>query len=84
VVSIAQGVRYYTHVTYAAYTTKKGYENWATPLAEVDLKVGGFIKSNYNKEGKIGYKNNPKYISLMNYFIPVNEKILMNLIMHPD
>jgi hypothetical protein len=37
-----------------AYTTKKGYESWAAPLAEVDLKVGGFIKSNYNKEGKIG------------------------------
>ena len=124
-----------------AYTTKKGYESWAAPLAEVDLKVGGFIKSNYNKEGKIGdsttivthiinyvpkklitlqaeitdnfpefmikeakdfynviyfnemeneytsvksfgigYKNNPKYLSLMNYFIPANEKILMNLI----
>lgn len=124
-----------------AYTTKKGYESWAAPLAEVDLKVGGFIKSNYNKEGEIGdsttivthiinyvpkrlitlqaeitdsfpefmkddakgfynviyfdelengdtqiksygigYKNNPKYLSLMNYFIPANEKILMNLI----
>ena len=124
-----------------AYTTKKGYESWAAPLAEVDLKVGGFIKSNYNKEGKIGdsttivthiinyvpkrlitlqaeitdnfpefmkkeakdfynviyinemkdgytsvksfgigYKNNPKYLSLMNFFIPANEKILMNLI----
>jgi len=126
-----------------AYTTKKGYERWAAPLAEVDLKVGGFIKSNYNKDGKIGdsttiithiinyvpktlitlqaeitdnfpefmkkeakdfynviyfeemkdgytsvksygigYKNNSKYLSLMNYFIPANEKILMNLITH--
>ncbi|MBD3864689.1 SRPBCC family protein [Olleya marilimosa] len=124
-----------------AYTTKKGWENWAVPLAEVDLKVGGFIKTNYNKQGKIGdsttivthiinyvpkrlltlqaeitdnfpefmkddakdffnviyfdelenghtniksfgigYKNNPKYLSLMNYFIPANEKTLMNLI----
>ena len=124
-----------------AYTTKKGWENWAVPLAEVDLKVGGFIKTNYNEQGKIGdsttifthiinyvpkklltlqaeitdnfpefmkddakdfynviyfdelengdtniksfgigYKNNPKYLSLMNYFIPANEKTLMNLI----
>ena len=124
-----------------AYTTKKGWENWAVPLAEVDLKVGGSIKTNYNEQGKIGdsttivthiinyvpkrlltlqaeitdnfpkfmkddakdffnviyfddlengyttiksfgigYKNNPKYLSLMNYFIPANEKTLLNLI----
>lgn len=124
-----------------AYTTKKGWENWAAPLAEVNLRVGGFIKTNYNAQGKIGdsttiithiinyvpkrlltlqaeltdnfpefmkedakdfynviyfdelangdtniksfgigYKNNPKYLSLMNYFIPANEKTLINLI----
>ncbi|MBR9845401.1 MAG: SRPBCC domain-containing protein [Algicola sp.] len=124
-----------------AYTTKKGWENWAVPLAEVDLKVGGVIKTNYNEQGKIGdsttivthiinyvpkrlltlqaeitdnfpefmkkdakdfyniiyfdelengqttiksfgigYKNNPKYLALMNYFIPANEKTLMKLI----
>lgn len=124
-----------------AYTTKKGWESWAAPLAEVDLKVGGFIKTNYNKAGKIGdsttivthivnyvpkklitlqaeitdnfpefikkeakdfyniiyfdkrgdgstsvksfgigYKNNPKYLSLIKYFIPANEKLLLNLI----
>jgi uncharacterized protein YndB with AHSA1/START domain len=124
-----------------AYTTKKGWENWAVPLAEVDLKVGGYIKTNYNAEGTIGdsttivthiinyvpkrlltlqaeitdnfpefmkedaedfynviyfdelenghthirsfgigYKNDPRYLSLMNYFIPANEKTLMSLI----
>ena len=124
-----------------AYTTKKGWESWAVPLAEVNLKVGGYIKTNYSKGGKIGdsttivthiinyvpkrlitlqaeitdnfpdfmkqeakdfynviyfgetkdgktnvksfgigYKNNPKYLSLMNYFIPANERTLMNLI----
>jgi len=128
---------------WSAYTTKKGWENWAVPLAEIDLKVGGFIKTNYNKAGKIGdsttivthiinyvpkklitlqaeitdnfpefmkkeakdfyniiyfneiekgktsvksygigYKNNPKYLSLMEYFIPANEKLLMNLILY--
>lgn len=126
-----------------AYTTKEGWESWAVPMAEVDLKVGGFIKTNYNIEGKIGdsttivtniinyvpnrlitlqaeitnnfpdfmkkeakdffnviyfdetesgmtnvksfgigYKNNPKYLSLMEYFIPANEKTLMSLIQY--
>ena len=124
-----------------AYTTKEGWESWAAPIAEVELKVGGFIKTNYNEEGKIGdkstivthiinyvpnrlltlqaeitdnfpefmkkeakdfyniiyfdelkkgvthvksfgigYKNNPKYLGLMKFFIPANEKTLMNLI----
>ena len=124
-----------------AYTTKEGWENWAVAIAEVDLKVGGTIKSNYNKEGSIGdattivthivnyvpqqlitlqaeitdnfpefmkkeaddfynvitflqtpeghtqvqsfgigYKNTPKFLELMNYFIPANEQSLMNLI----
>ncbi|MEC7265126.1 MAG: SRPBCC domain-containing protein [Bacteroidota bacterium] len=124
-----------------AYTTSKGWESWAAPLAEVDLKVGGVIKTNYNENGKIGdsttivtrilnyvpkklltlqaeltenfpefmkedakdfynviyfteldngdtyvesfgigYKNNPKYLALMNYFIPANEMTLMKLI----
>nr|WP_297787943.1 SRPBCC domain-containing protein [uncultured Allomuricauda sp.] len=124
-----------------AYTTKQGWENWAVPLAEVDLKVGGTIKTNYNKDGAIGdsttivthiinyapkklitlqaeitdnfpdfmkkeaedfynviyfndmgdgytkvesygigYKNTPKYLELMNYFIPANEQTIMSLI----
>ncbi|MBF4984746.1 SRPBCC domain-containing protein [Nonlabens mediterrranea] len=124
-----------------AYTTKKGWESWAVPIAEIDLKVGGTIKTNYNKLGSIGdsttivthiinyvpkrtltlqaeitdnfpefmkddaqdfynviyfnplddnttqiksygigYKNNPKYLSLMNYFITANEKTLLKLI----
>ena len=124
-----------------AYTTKEGWESWAVPLAEVELKVGGFIKTNYNKEGEIGdsttivthivnyvpntlitlqaeitdnfpefmkkeaknfynviyfneladgvthvksfgigYKNNPKYLGLMKYFIPANERTLLSLI----
>jgi len=124
-----------------AYTTKEGWESWAVPIAEVDLKVGGFIKTNYNKLGKIGdsttivthivnyvprrlitlqaeitdnfpefmkkeakdfynviyfdelengstsmksfgigYKSTPKYLALMRYFIPANEKMLIKLI----
>ncbi len=37
-----------------AYTTKNGWESWATALAEVDIKNGGLIRTNYNKNGKIG------------------------------
>jgi uncharacterized protein YndB with AHSA1/START domain len=37
-----------------AYTTKEGWESWAVPLAEVDFRVGGMIRTNYNKEAGIG------------------------------
>lgn len=124
-----------------AYTTKKGWERWATALAEVKLKNGGLIRTNYNKNGKIGdsttiilhiknyvpkklitlqaeltnnfpefmkedekdlynlvyfeaispnitkitsygigYKNNPKYKSLMKFFIKGNTMSYVNLI----
>lgn len=124
-----------------AYTTEEGWKNWAVPLAEIDWKVGGIIKTNYNKsgvigdsttivnhivnyvphklitlqaeltnnfpefmkedaenfynviyfnrsgEGKthvtsygIGYKNNEKYRSLMQFFISANKKTYENLI----
>ena len=37
-----------------AYTTKKGWESWAVAIAEIDFKINGTIKTNYNKNGKIG------------------------------
>ena len=37
-----------------AYTTKKGWESCATSIAEIDFKINGIIKTNYNKDGKIG------------------------------
>ncbi|WP_298512665.1 SRPBCC domain-containing protein [uncultured Kordia sp.] len=37
-----------------AYTTKKGWESWATAKAEIDFKINGIIKTNYNKNGEIG------------------------------
>ena len=126
-----------------AYTTREGWETWAAPMADIDLKVGGLIRTNYNPNGVIGdsttitthivnyvpkrlltlqaeitdnfpefmkddakdfynviyfstldngdtnvksfgigYKNHPKYLTLMNYFIPANEKTLLKLIAH--
>ncbi len=124
-----------------AYTTKKGWESWSVPLAEIDFKIGGTIKTNYNPNGQIGdsttivthiinyvpyrlitlqaeitnnfpefmkkeaknfyniiyfnelsegktkvrsfgigYRNNPKYLKLIKFFIPANEKTLKALI----
>jgi len=37
-----------------AYTTKIGWESWATAIADIDFKINGIIKTNYNKAGKIG------------------------------
>lgn len=37
-----------------AYTTVKGWESWATSIAEIDFKVNGLIQTNYNENGKIG------------------------------
>ena len=37
-----------------AYTTAEAWKKWVAPLAEVDLKIGGQFRANYNKEGTIG------------------------------
>ena len=44
-----------------AYTTSSGYASWAAPLAEVDLRVGGSIRSHYDPNGRIG---DPQTITL--------------------
>jgi uncharacterized protein YndB with AHSA1/START domain len=36
------------------YTTKEGWESWATAIADIDFKVNGVIRTNYNKDGRIG------------------------------
>ena len=124
-----------------AYSTKKGWENWAVSIADIDFKINGLIQTNYNKDGKIGddttitlhilnyvpnrmitlqaeisknfpefmkedekdlynvilfeelgvsktkvtsfgigYKNNDKYKSLMQFFVKGNEQSYLNLI----
>jgi len=37
-----------------AYATSKGWMAWVAPVAEVDLRVGGSIRTNYNANAKIG------------------------------
>ena len=39
---------------WAAWTTKEGVESWMVPVAEVDLRIGGTLKTNYDKAAGIG------------------------------
>lgn len=39
---------------WAAFTTKEGVESWMVPVAEIDLRVGGTIKTNYDKKAGVG------------------------------
>jgi uncharacterized protein YndB with AHSA1/START domain len=39
---------------WAAFTTGAGWIRWSAPVAEIDLKVGGTIKSHYTANAKIG------------------------------
>ncbi|MDO1500145.1 SRPBCC domain-containing protein [Winogradskyella maritima] len=49
-----------------AYTTKNGWESWATAIAEVDFKINGTIKTNYNKDGQVG-DNSTIVLHVINY-----------------
>ncbi|GEM_PF-658644 len=37
-----------------AFTTTEGLKSWVAPLADIDFKVGGKWRANYNKEGALG------------------------------
>lgn len=39
---------------WAAFTKREELKGWMAPLVEVDFRVGGTIRSNYNAKGKIG------------------------------
>jgi len=39
---------------WAAYTTGEGWMAWAAPAAEVDLRAGGTIRTNYTPGAKVG------------------------------
>ena len=39
---------------WAAYTTSEGLRSWLAPHAEIDLKVGGLMRTNYNPQGQLG------------------------------
>lgn len=40
-----------------AFTTKEGIESWMVPHAEIDLRIGGDMRTNYHPDGEIGDEN---------------------------
>lgn len=40
-----------------AFTTDKGLQSWVAPLADIDFRVGGKWRANYNPEGQLGDEN---------------------------
>ncbi len=49
-----------------AYTTKKGWEAAFVPLAEVDFRIGGTIKTSYNADATIG-DSSTIVLNIINY-----------------
>ena len=39
---------------WTAFTTKEGQESWMTAHSEIELKVGGLMRTNYDPKGAIG------------------------------
>lgn len=37
-----------------AFTTNEGLSKWMAPIIDIDMKVGGKMRSNYNPNGKLG------------------------------
>jgi uncharacterized protein YndB with AHSA1/START domain len=37
-----------------AWTTAKGVTSWMVPQADIDLRVGGVLRTRYDREGKLG------------------------------
>ena len=39
---------------WAAWTTSEGLRSWYAPHAEIDLRIGGLMRANYNAQGALG------------------------------
>lgn len=39
---------------WAVWSTGEGLRQWMAPHAEIDLRVGGLMRANYNPEGQLG------------------------------
>jgi uncharacterized protein YndB with AHSA1/START domain len=55
-------------------TTKEGMESWIVPHADVDLRVGGLVRTHHDPDGKIG---DPKTVT--NRILAVKPKRLVSL-----
>ncbi len=57
---------------WAAFTTEEGWTSWSTPIAKIDFKVGGTIRTHYTEGAKIGDKGTIT-LHILNY---VPERLL--------
>ncbi|MFT6042532.1 MAG: hypothetical protein ACI9C2_002715 [Gammaproteobacteria bacterium] len=57
---------------WAAYTTNAGWQAWASPTVEIDLRVGGTIRTHYGPDAKVGDPGT-NTIHILNY---VPERLL--------
>ena len=44
-----------------ALATSQGLRSWEMPLAEIELKVGGYLEASYDPKAKLGDPNNIKH-----------------------
>ncbi len=58
-----------TDTVWRLLTTEQGLESWIVPHANVDLRVGGFLRTNHIRDGKIGDEN-----TVTNKILTVNSK----------
>ena len=42
---------------WSSFTTTSGLQRWCAPLIEIDFKVGGKMRSNYDSQGELGDAN---------------------------
>lgn len=49
-----------------AHTTSEGWRSWVAPVADVDLTIGGLIRTNYRSDGKLTDEDAIK-LQIINY-----------------
>jgi uncharacterized protein YndB with AHSA1/START domain len=48
------------HDVFDAFATSEGFRSWAVPVANVQLKIGGFMESSYDASATLGNPGNIK------------------------
>jgi uncharacterized protein YndB with AHSA1/START domain len=66
---------------WAAWTTDEGLRTWLAPLAEIDLRVGGVMRSHYDPQGTLG---GPATIENTILAIEPGRLLSIQVTKHPD
>jgi len=48
------------HDVFDAFATSEGFRSWAVPVANVELRIGGFMESSYDASAQLGNPGNIK------------------------